>query len=284
MHVVQPKVFMIAGTNVYSDPRDEMLSALGVPENWDTDAKTAGEGLIELAGRLCYKAFGTELNANLTKVRGGNKDYLQNILKQHHGSVLEHSTVTFALLNVSRVLTHEEVRHRAGTAFSQESMRFVRIDDMPISPPELKGALIRLSKIVNASKLNTNEEHELWAQGRAQEFWSKFVLVVREAEEGVKNITQYLDVPGVPFSLKKEITTELRRIAPHGIATNIVVTANHRAWRHMLEMRTSGGADREIRQVFQQIGIQLQQAFPNIYQDMTYDDDDGSFVFEHSKV
>lgn len=280
MRVVEPKVIMIAGTSVYGDKKDEFLHELGVPFSWDTNAPSQGEGLVELAGRLCYKSFGTELNANLTKVREGNKEYLANVLKVKHGSVLEHSSVTFALLNVSRVLTHEEVRHRAGTAFSQESMRFVRIDDMPISPPELVPALTKLAPFVSPGA--SEDDHLSWANSIADLFWSRFCRIVFLAEEAIKDVTKFLDIEGVPFTIKKEITTELRRIAPHGIATNIMVTANHRAWRHMLEMRTAPGADREIRQVFDEIGRQLKNGFPNMYQDM--EPSDIGWTFENSKV
>ena len=71
------------------------------------------------------------LNKNVSKVRTDHDEYLRNILKQRHGSVLEHVTYSFVFHNVIRVLTHELVRHRPGVAISQESMRFVRLDDIP---------------------------------------------------------------------------------------------------------------------------------------------------------
>lgn len=272
---------MISQPSIMRNGLNLLLETLGAPD-WETDAPSESEELIEVGGRLCYKSFGTELNANLTKVREGNAPYLENVLKVKHGSVLEHGHVTFVLVDVSRILTHEEVRHRAGTAFSQESMRFVRIDDMPIVPPELEGPLVKLSKIVNSIKGADEDKHQEWGKSMADQFWKRFQSIVRLAEDAIKDITHHLDRPGVPFSLKKEITTELRRIAPHGIATNIMVSANHRAWRFMLEMRTAPGADREIRHIFQEIGRLLQVNFPNLYQDMTYDGN--SWIFANSKV
>ena len=65
------------------------------------------------------------------RVRDDQAKYLQNILRSGHGSVLEHVSFTFVLHNVCRVFTHELVRHRPGTAISQESLRFVRLDEMP---------------------------------------------------------------------------------------------------------------------------------------------------------
>jgi len=60
-------------------------------------------------------------------VRSDRREYFENLLRSAHGSVLEHAGYSFALRNVSRVFTHELVRHRAGSAFSQESLRYVRL-------------------------------------------------------------------------------------------------------------------------------------------------------------
>ena len=92
---------------------------------------------MEFGGRLCYRSWEPGLNPNVTKVRTDQDEYLRNILKQKHGSVLEHISYSFVFHNVSRVLTHELVRHRAGTAISQESMRFVRLDDHAVLVPGL---------------------------------------------------------------------------------------------------------------------------------------------------
>ena len=53
-----------------------------------------------------------------------------------HGSVLEHGWVSYMITNTSRVVTHELVRHRAGTAISQESLRLLRLEDMGLWIPE----------------------------------------------------------------------------------------------------------------------------------------------------
>src|SRR5262249_32603417 len=85
----------------------------------------AGELLVEFGGRACYRSWEPGLNVNVTKVRTDQREYFANILRSAHGSVLEHANYSFALRNVSRVLTHEIVRHRAGSAFSHDSLRYV---------------------------------------------------------------------------------------------------------------------------------------------------------------
>src|SRR5207253_5144706 len=68
------------------------------------------------------------------------REYLENIKKQGHGSVLEHANYSILLEGVSRSLTHELVRHRAGFAYSQLSQRYV--DESQASfviPPAVAG-------------------------------------------------------------------------------------------------------------------------------------------------
>lgn len=263
---IKPKVFLLGQTEMDPVGVAGMLKAIGVDDDWvyrffdskEAEEFTGAEALIEIAGRLCYKSFGTELNKNLTRVREGNDLYIGNVLNVKHGSILEHASVTFGLVGVSRIVTHELVRHRAGTAFSQESMRFVHIDNIRFYYPESFTDDPQIRHMV--------EEH-----------LDKVSLVYQM-------LSNKLLKDDMPFSEKKKITSSLRRLLPDGICTDIVVTANHRAWRHMLEMRTSPAAEEEIRLVFNEIGQRLAGRFRNIYQDMHRGEDDLHLVFDNSKV
>jgi thymidylate synthase (FAD) len=88
---------------------------------WESDSEVAGEVVAEFAGRLCYLSFGEDAG-----LEGGHKSipgrttndaYLSNILRTKHGSVLEHAVWTLLLEGISRSLTHELIRHRAGFGF-----------------------------------------------------------------------------------------------------------------------------------------------------------------------
>src|SRR5947207_3742105 len=79
---------------------------------------TDGERLAEFAGRLCYMS-------QHNPAKRDTREYLENIKKQGHGSVLEHANYSILFEGVSRSLTHELVRHRAGFAYSQLSQRYV---------------------------------------------------------------------------------------------------------------------------------------------------------------
>lgn len=262
MHVVNPQAFIIADTGVVDGMRD-FLDAIGATD-WHVPStvKSDGELLVEIAGRTCYKSFGTELNANLTRVRNDHHDYIGNILSTKHGSVLEHATTTVGFVNVSRVFTHELVRHRAGCAYSQESMRFVRLEDVGMYIPEcIKSDPIAVDMFEDAAKA---------------------------CEDAYTRLTRKLISDEMPFAKKKEITSAIRRIAPSGHATNIVVTANHRAWRHLFELRTARGVEEEIGVVFGALGQQFRQKYPAFYQDMsvnTYDDQVWpTLMFSNSKI
>lgn len=270
MQLRQAKVIFIAETNLSRVGVELLEEELGATTNWRKDpSPNDGERLIELGGRLCYRSFDPGLNENVTKVREGNREYIGNILKQKHGSVLEHSNVTFALMNVSRILTHELVRHRAGCAFSQESMRFVRLDNIPMYIPNLTEEFEELAQYQEDTYIEACGSD--WANSMQSQFNAACESVTHIAERLIAEIASSLDKPKVPFDLKKKVTSALRRMAPGGHTTNILVTANHRAWRHILEMRTTEHTEEEPRRVVNMIGHQLLERYPAIYQDFIID-------------
>lgn len=264
-NTIHPRATLIAATEMLPSGGNDALAFIGA-EGWQTDAETSGEWLAEFAGKLCYSSFSTDLNQNLTRAgTRNNREYLrESILDNGHGSVLEHCVVSFLFSDVSRVVTHEVVRHRAGTAFSQTSGRYVRADVQVWMPSciEKAGA----------------EAQRLWHESVAssQGYYNRLVQLLG------------LDDPTIrmPFSKKKELTSALRRILPTGQANNILVTANIRAWRHMIELRTSTGAEEEIRIVFGQVAQQLRDNYPAFFQDMVSADAGGLpvFGFDNKKV
>lgn len=254
---VEPEIFVISESTINWSGVQELLEHLGV-EKWDTDASSDIEYLIELYGRLCYMSFGTELNPNITKVREGNKNYIQNIIKSKHGSVLEHGVVNFVFRNVSRVFTAELCRHRAGTAFSEQSLRFVRLTDLNYYVP----VLIEESEAELAVYSNTFQE-------------------LSNIQKIMAELTELDDMSS--FSKKKEITSAVRRLAPLGLATNIGFSCNMRTLRHLIELRTNTSAEEEIRLVFDKIGYIAKEKWPNIFYDFQRNDD-GEWIPEYSKI
>lgn len=244
MEFVEPKVELIAETALSRDGLERYLHSVGATEYEIDDDISDIENLIMIAGKACYKSFQVGLNPNVTRIRDDSGPYLDNINKTGHGSVTEHGNVTFAFWDVSRVFTHELVRHRAGTAMSQESLRFVRMNRLNFWLP----TCIRENK--EAADLMTN--------------------TVLELEKKQDELARIYDIDNIKdFSRKKVLTSAFRRIAPIGLATSIIWTMNIRAARHLIQIRTSRHAEEEIRLVFDKVAEVMTTKFPAMFSDFT---------------
>ena len=261
VHETQPAVFLIARPSVDFTAMRAYLDSVG-GGSWldlregDETGVADGELLAEFAGRICYRSWEPGLNPNVTRIRTDREAYFANVLQSAHGSVLEHASYSFAFRNVSRVFTHELVRHRAGSAFSQESLRYVRLTDLGFRvPPALEPLRDQVISLVE-----TLEEFQVSAADQLD-----------------------LDNGEMPFAVKKEITSALRRLAPIGLSTDILWTANVRTLRHVIEMRTAPGAEEELRQVFNLVAEQMKVEAPSLFQDFSRQED-GSWLPEFRKV
>lgn len=263
--LVEPNVYIIAESRICYDRVggfDGFLAELGV-QDWKTDAASDAEKLIEASGKLCYLSFSTDLNKNLTRVgMRSNQQYIQDgLVKTKHGSVLEHATVTIAFMNVSRVFTHELVRHRAGCAYSQVSGRYVRTDEIGYwMPKEIR---------------ENDASSELFAESFG------FMEKMAKRLESIFGIDEMKD-----FTLKKKLTSAFRRILGNGQANHIIGTFNHRALRNIIELRTSAHAEEEIRLVFGKIFQLVSARYPAIYGDAVVQEVDGypEVKFTYEKV
>jgi thymidylate synthase (FAD) len=258
MRETTPSVHLVARPAIDLDGMRAYLEAVG-GESWlemRGESANPGELLVEFAGRACYRSWEPGLNPNVTRIRTDKDQYFANLLASHHGSVLEHANYSFAFHNVSRVFTHELVRHRAGSAFSQESLRYVRLTDIGFRVPDA-----------------------------LEPIRDQVITLVEQLEEFQVSAAEQLglDEDGLPFSVKKEITSALRRLAPIGLSTDIIWTANIRTLRHVIEMRTAEGAEEELRLVFDQVAQIARAEAPGLFQDFTRTDA-GAWIPEHGKV
>ena len=258
---VEPHVIKIAETRIDENAVRVLLKHYDAME-WlkkaKRDKRSDSDFLTELAGRVCYRSFGLGLNPNLTRIRDDPGDYLRNILRSKHGSVLEHATVTFAFLNVSRVFTHELVRHRTGTAISQESLRYVRPLDL-----------------------------NLWLPRDLKPVSRDFVTIVEDIRKGYRKLEGHFRWDEMNFEEKKRVTSALRRLLPEGLATNVIWTANHRTIRWAIEARTHPSAEIEIREVFGSVAQICIRDYPLLYGDFGKKDlEDGTTQYtpEFSKI
>jgi thymidylate synthase (FAD) len=237
---------------IFKEPKVTLLARqqfLGAPHiKWQSDTEIPGQVLAEFAGRLCYLSFGPEAGFEgghkLIAGRTSNSDYLENIMKVRHGSVIEHAVWTFLFEGVSRALTHELVRHRH-LSFSQLSQRYVDESEVAfVLPPEIEEGS-EAYKIFEQSCARANDEYR---------------QLLERVEEQVK------DEPSATLRRKRARQTA-RSVLPNAAETKIVVTGNARAWRHFIELRGSASAESEIRRLALAVLDVLRDEAPHLFRD-----------------
>jgi thymidylate synthase (FAD) len=217
--------------------RPDFLEPSHLPVAWLGDG-TGGERLAEFAGRLCYMS-----QANPAK--RPTREYLDNIKKQGHGSVLEHANYSLLVEGVSRSLTHELVRHRAGFAYSQLSQRYV---------DESKAAFVVPPAVIGEEKLETAWREQIESAQRT------YVTMVEQLMERYGWVADRVH--------RRKMAREAgRAVLPNATETKVVVTGNVRAWRTMLELRSSEGAEMEIRRFAVAALRLLQREAPGFFSD-----------------
>lgn len=202
----KPVVSLVAKTCLSRDGIVEYLEATGNEEFIDTidssilDGLSHMEILVSMMAKLCYKSLTLGHNSNITRVRDVRSN-IEAAINSGHGSVLEHASMSFIVRDCSRIFTHELVRHRAGTAFSQNSGRYIRLDsiDLVVDP---------ILKPVEAELLQL-----------AQCLETEYLLMAEKLG---------MNEPGIDFARKKKLTSALRRIAPNGQTNEIGFTVNLR--------------------------------------------------------
>lgn len=240
--LVTPRSYWIGYCEMNEGGLQDYLRDSGNMGFWQSvlDAREQGisnaEILCSFFAKLCYKSLTVGHNANISKVR----DIPDNIIAtmdSAHGSVFEHVGFNFVISDCSRVFTHELVRHRIGTAFSQNSGRYCRLDEIDVVfDPILEPVRGHVEDIIK------------YLEG-------KYSIMCEEM-----GLNEMKD-----FTKKKKITSALRRIAPNGQANEIGFSVNLRTLRHTMMLRTGRHAEWEIRLVFNQLYLLLKDYYPFIF-------------------
>jgi len=177
--------------------------------------------LIYTACRTCYSEL--EPQDIFDRATSGQvatekqQDLIRRVIESGHGSTIEHIVFTFAISGVTRTLSHQLVRHRAGVAFDQQSQRYLNYK--------------RPSYMVPGSLADAPEELR-----------DRFTA---EMDESLAFYGQMLEA-GIPGE-------DARFVMPNATRTNLIMTANLRALIHMSGLRLCTMAQWEIRRLFQLI-------------------------------
>lgn len=243
MNSPTPKTYLIGQTQINDEGLAEYLRDTQQQEFLaELDKDTTGLGLCSFYAKLCYKSLVEGRNSNVTRIRA-IADNIASVFSSGHGSVFEHYTFNFVTTNCSRVHTHELVRHRVGTAYSQTSGRYCSVEDAQlILPPELDEIMCDVELSI------------------AQDMRNLLELVKRRVASYRR--AAGLDELGCDFNKKKRLTSAFRRIMPNGCDNEIGWSMNIRTLRHVIELRTSEHAEWEIQTIMRDVADMINEQMP----------------------
>ena len=188
------------------------------------------DSLVAAAARLCYSDIAAcallQKESQALSVR-----LLKELRQSGHHSPFEHASFTFGVDGLSRVASHQLVRHRIAS-FSQQSQRYVKIGDD-------KGSE---GMVMPPSVAEKPEAAELF---------------MRQAEDAC-NVYKKLVSMGVPAE-------DARFILPHGWETSLVLTMNARELHHFFSLRLCRRAQWEIRELARLMLLECRNAAPVIF-------------------
>lgn len=184
---------------------------------------------IENCGRTCYQSYD-----KITPESA--KTMVAMLIKSGHESVLEHFSITVKM--VTDVGAYKDItRHRAGTAFSIESTRYCNYS---------KGKFG--NEISFIKPCNIEEDSDLWR------LW---YLQMSQIENTYQSMSKLGAKPD-----------QLRMILPHSTAAEVCMTANLRAWRHILRIRCHKAAHPSVQQIMKMVLSEFNKLLPEIFNDI----------------
>ncbi len=258
-HIEKISIFKIADTKLDHGQVRQWLDSINATQFEVPECATQMDGLVGLAAKRCYKSFDVSLNPNLTQIRTDWVQFIDNVLKSRHGSVLEHASCTFAIEGITRVFTAEMNRHRAGVAISEGSLRYIRFDDIGYWSP------------MSICPMSSDTPQIAQAKQKTAEIFQR---AFEQDEENYRSLCDIwgIDQPGKSFKDKKQLTSMFRRIVGMGVSTGAVYTFNMRSLRHVIATRSAPEAEEEIAFVTSWIGKLMTEREDKLFGDFEQDD------------
>lgn len=209
------------------------------------------EKLVAAAAKLCYSSVGIE------NIMDGLDDakvdkFLNMLMDLGHESPIEHVVFTFGVEGVSRVLTHQLVRHRIGCSYSQQSQRYVKLDQFEyIIPPEIEKLPAAKEKFIETMEADQRAYNEL-AELLISEHYKRN-LEAGKTEKQARTMAE------------KTAIEDARYVFPNACESKIVFTMSARALMNFLRQRCCNRAQWEIREMAEEMLRQLKGVAPVLF-------------------
>jgi len=209
------------------------------------------EKLIAAAAKLCYSKVGIdEIMEGLDEEKVSR--FLNMLMDLGHESPIEHVSFTFAVEGVSRVLTHQLVRHRIGCSYSQQSQRYVKLDQFEyVIPPQIAAI---------------EEARELFvkAMEEDQKVYDKLVEILYKQNYD-KYIREGQSEKKAAQMAEKVSIEDARYVFPNACETKIVFTMSARALLNFFRMRCCERAQWEIRNMATEMLKKVREVAPILF-------------------
>jgi thymidylate synthase (FAD) len=209
------------------------------------------EKLVAAAAKLCYSSVGVE---NIMDGLDESKvdKFLNMLMDLGHESPIEHVVFTFGVEGISRVLTHQLVRHRIGCSYSQQSQRYVKLEQFEyIIPPEIEKIPAAKEKFIKAMEEDQKVYNEL-VELLIEEHYRRYVSEGK-TEKQSRNMAE------------KTAIEDARYVFPNACETKIVFTMSARALMNFLRQRCCNRAQWEIREMAEEMLKQLKGVAPILF-------------------
>lgn len=209
------------------------------------------EKLIAASAKLCYSHVGAEnIMDGLDEQR--TESFLNMLMDLGHESPTEHVSFTFAVEGVSRVLTHQLVRHRIGCSYSQQSQRYVKLEQFEyIIPHEIE-------------KNKAAKELFIKAMEEDQKTYDRLTELLYE-EHYNRLIGEGKSEKQAKSAAEKSAIEDARYVFPNACETKIVFTMSARALMNFFRERCCQRAQWEIRELAEEMLRQLKQIAPTLF-------------------
>ena len=187
------------------------------------------DALVAAAARICYKDV-TASELLQGEEKNLSKNLIAELFKSGHLSTFEHVSFTFGIDGLSRVASHQLVRHRLAS-FSQQSQRYVKMSHDP-------------EAVVIPNTIKNNSEA---------------LKIFNDAVENSQKA--YADL--INLGISKE---DARFILPHGHSTRLVMTMNARELHHFFNLRLCRRAQWEIQELARKMLILCREKAPILFE------------------